>query len=63
MNIALLLAGGAGNRMGQDIPKQFLHVNVCPIIIHTMLCFQKHSDIDVIVVVCLKGWETILQLC
>jgi 2-C-methyl-D-erythritol 4-phosphate cytidylyltransferase len=61
MNIALIIAGGAGNRMGQDIPKQFLHVEGCPIIIRTMLCFQKHPDIDVIAVSCLKGWETVLQ--
>ena len=61
MNIALLIAGGAGHRMGQDIPKQFLHVDGCPIIIHTMQCFQKHPDIDAMAVVCLKGWETVLQ--
>lgn len=61
MNIALLIAGGSGNRMGQDIPKQFIHVDGCPIIIHTMRCFQKHPDIDSIAVVCLKGWETVLQ--
>lgn len=61
MNIALLIAGGSGNRMGQDIPKQFMHVDGCPIIIHTMRCFQKHPDIDAIAVVCLKGWETVLQ--
>ena len=61
MNIALLIAGGSGNRMGQDIPKQFMHVDGCPIIIHTMNCFQKHPDIDSLAVVCLKGWETVLQ--
>lgn len=61
MNIALLIAGGSGNRMGQDIPKQFMHVDDRPIIIHTMLCFQRHPDIDAIAVVCLKGWETVLQ--
>lgn len=61
MNIALLIAGGSGNRMGQDIPKQFMHVDGCPIIIHTMRCFQKHPDIDGIAVVCLKGWDTVLQ--
>lgn len=60
-NIALIIAGGSGNRMGQDIPKQFMHVDGCPIIIHTMRCFQKHPDIDAIAVVCLKGWETVLQ--
>lgn len=61
MNIALLIAGGSGNRMGQDIPKQFMHVDGCPIIVHTMQCFQRHPDIDSIAVVCLKGWETVLQ--
>lgn len=61
MNIALLIAGGSGNRMGQDIPKQFIHVEGVPIIIQTMLCFQKHPDIDAIAVVCLNGWETVLQ--
>lgn len=60
-NIALLIAGGSGNRMGQDIPKQFMHVDGCPIIIHTMRCFQRHPDVDSIAVVCLKGWETVLQ--
>lgn len=61
MNIALIIAGGSGNRMGQDIPKQFLHVDGCPVIIRTMRCFQQHPDIDVIAVVCLNGWETVLQ--
>lgn len=61
MNIALLIAGGSGNRMGQDIPKQFMHVENCPIIIHTMNTFQKHPDIEAIAVVCLRGWETVLQ--
>lgn len=61
MNYGLILAGGSGNRMGQDIPKQFLHVNGCPIIIHTMKAFQDHPSIDGIAVVCLEGWESVLQ--
>lgn len=61
MNIALIIAGGSGNRMGQDIPKQFMYVENAPVIIHTLQCFQQHPDIDVIAVVCLKGWETVLQ--
>ena len=51
MNYALIIAGGSGNRMGQDIPKQFMHVDNCPIIIHTMMAFQKHPDIQGIAVV------------
>ena len=61
MNYALIIAGGSGNRMGQDIPKQFMHVNNCPIIIHTMQSFQQHADIHGIAVVCLAGWETVVQ--
>lgn len=61
MNISLIIAGGSGNRMGQDIPKQFMHVDGAPIIVWTMKAFQQHPDIDGIAVVCLKGWETVLQ--
>lgn len=61
MNIGLLIAGGSGNRMGQDIPKQFMHVDGAPIIVWTMKAFQQHPDIDGIAVVCLKGWDTVLQ--
>lgn len=61
MNIALLTAGGTGNRMGQDIPKQFMPIDNKPVIIYTMEAFQYHSEIDGIAVVCLKGWEVVLQ--
>ena len=61
MNIALVLAGGTGSRMGQDIPKQFIHVNNRPVIIYTLMALQQHSEIDRIQVVCIDGWEKILQ--
>ena len=61
MNIALLTAGGTGNRMGQDIPKQFMCVDNTPVIIYTLQAFQHHPEIDAIAVVCLPGWDVILQ--
>ena len=61
MNIGLIIAGGSGNRMGQDIPKQFMHVDGAPIIIWTLKAFEQHPDIDAIAVVCLNGWDTVLQ--
>jgi 2-C-methyl-D-erythritol 4-phosphate cytidylyltransferase len=61
MNIALIIAGGTGYRMHQDIPKQFLNVYDKPIIIYTLEVFQKHPDIDAIEVVCLDGWHDILK--
>ena len=60
-NIALIIAGGSGARMHQDIPKQFLTINERPVIIYTLEAFQKHAEIDAIAVVCLKGWEQVLQ--
>ena len=59
-NIALIIAGGAGNRMDQDIPKQFLTVNEKPVIVYTLEIFQSHPEIDAIAVVCIAGWEQVL---
>lgn len=61
MNIAVIIAGGSGQRMHQNIPKQFLTVNEKPVIIYTLQAFQNHPDIDVIAVVCIAGWEHVLQ--
>ena len=61
MNVALILAGGSGKRTEQDIPKQFMNVYDKPIIIYTLEAFQKHPDIDGIIVSCLEGWEEILR--
>lgn len=61
MNIALIIAGGSGQRMHQDIPKQFLNVQDKPVIIYTLEAFQKHPDIDAIQVVLLDGWHEILK--
>lgn len=60
-NIALLIAGGSGNRMHQDIPKQFITVNERPVIIYTLEAFEKHPEIDGIAVVCIEGWEQVLR--
>ena len=54
MNIAAILAGGVGSRMGGDIPKQFIEVDGVPIIVRTVEKFQKHSQIDIICIVCLS---------
>ena len=62
MNIALIIAGGAGERMKQNIPKQFLCVLDKPIIVYTMEVFQRCEDIDGIVVVSLSGWESKISM-
>ena len=59
MNIALIIAGGTGHRMGQDIPKQFINVYDKPILIYTLEGFQRHPLIDSIELVCLDGWHDV----
>ena len=58
--VGLIIAGGSGARMGQNIPKQFLTVNDRPIIVYTLEAFQNHAEIDEIAVVCIEGWEQAL---
>ncbi|GCF93912.1 2-C-methyl-D-erythritol 4-phosphate cytidylyltransferase [Enterococcus florum] len=60
MITAVIIAGGVGKRMGQDIPKQFITVEGKPIIIYTLESFQNHPEIDQILVVCKFGWEETL---
>lgn len=61
MNIALITAGGCGQRMGNEIPKQFLSVEDKPIIIYTLEKFQNHPAIDKIIIACKEGWKQILE--
>lgn len=60
MNIALIIAGGSGSRMGQDIPKQFINVYDKPVLIYTLEGFQRHPMVDAIEVVCIEGWENVV---
>ena len=54
MNLAVIFAGGSGKRMhAKDRPKQFLFVHGKPIIVHTIEIFNRHPEIDGIVVVCI----------
>lgn len=55
MNIAVILAGGIGARVGADIPKQFIEVLGKPVLVYTIEKFQEHSDIDAIEVVCVES--------
>lgn len=61
MNIGLVIAGGSGKRMAQDIPKQFINVYDKPVIIYTLENFQRHPQIDAIEAVCLEGWQNVLE--
>lgn len=57
MNIAIIFAGGTGSRMhSASVPKQFLEYQDKPIIIYTLEIFDKHPEIDSIVIACLESW-------
>ncbi len=56
MNIAVILAGGVGNRLGAGIPKQFVEILGRPILAYTIEPFDKHPDVDAILVVCVKPY-------
>ncbi len=60
-NIALIIAGGSGKRMGLEIPKQFVNIYDKPVIIYTLESFEKHPQIDAIEVVCIDGWQETLK--
>ena len=59
--IAIVIAGGVGSRMGQDIPKQFINVYDKPVIIYTLEGFQNNPLVDEIEVVCIDGWHDVLK--
>lgn len=60
MNVAIIIAGGSGQRMGMEIPKQFIHIYDKPVIIYTLESFEKNPQIDAIEVVCIEGWQDML---
>ena len=55
MNVAIILAGGVGSRVGANIPKQFIEVLGKPVLAYTLEAFQNHPEIDAIEVVCIKS--------
>jgi 2-C-methyl-D-erythritol 4-phosphate cytidylyltransferase len=62
MNIAVIFAGGAGQRMKTvSRPKQFLELNGKPIMVYTLDLFDNHPMIDGIVCVCIESWIPFLE--
>lgn len=61
MYSAIILAGGAGLRMQQDTPKQFLPLGGKPMILHTLERLEKIDAIGEVVVVCLSEYHALLR--
>ena len=58
-NIAIILAGGTGIRLGLEKPKQFLKVAGKTVLEHTVDVFQKHKGIDEIYIVMHPTYVTV----
>lgn len=59
MNIAIIFAGGVGQRLNNNInaiPKQFIEINGKPILVHTLEHFQNHKEIDKIYIAMLENY-------
>lgn len=61
MNVAIILAGGTGTRLGGDIPKQYIVVSGKPIITYCLEKFEKNAHIDSIVIVAAEEWRSFIR--
>src|SRR5574343_90879 len=59
---AIIVAGGNGSRMSSETPKQFLHLQNKPILMHTLEKFSI-DDIEIILVLNVDYHEYWLKLC
>jgi len=60
MNIAIILSGGTGNRVGIEVPKQYLNVNGQAVIKYCMDTIFSCNDIDFVHVVADKKWYDVI---
>lgn len=56
MNIAIILSGGVGSRLGLNIPKQYAIVNNQPILNYCLSTFLRNENIDAMVIVAADEW-------
>ena len=57
MNIALILSGGTGQRLGADLPKQYIEVGKKPVISYCIETLSAHAMIDGIQIVADVFWR------
>lgn len=61
MNIAIILSGGTGSRIGLDIPKQYVEVNGRPMIDFCLETFLAHPEVDAVWVVADRAWRAYIR--
>ena len=63
MNIALILSGGAGLRLGAEIPKQYIEAGGRPVIGYCIECLALHRGVDAIQIVAQPCWREKIREC
>lgn len=61
INVALILAGGTGSRLGAAVPKQYLEAAGRPVISYCLQTLEAHERIDAIQVVAEETWRPLIQ--
>ena len=61
MNIAIILSGGIGTRMGAKMPKQYIEVGGSPIIYYSLKTFLEHGEIDAVVIGVAEEWKNFVK--
>ncbi len=57
MNVALILSGGTGTRLGSEIPKQYIEVEGKPVISYCIETLSGHKSVDAIQIVAQEPWR------
>lgn len=57
MNIAIILAGGIGSRIGSEVPKQFVELSGQMMIVHSMMPFGNSVYVNNILIVAADEWR------
>lgn len=60
MNIAIILSGGTGTRLGSEIPKQYIKVNERPVISYCLEVLERCEQVDVIQIVADENWRNLI---
>lgn len=60
MNIAVILAGGMGIRLGGSLPKQYIEVMGRPVISYCLDIFEGHDEVDFVWIVAEERWRDFL---
>lgn len=60
-NIAIILSGGVGSRMGSEIPKQYIEIGGKPVIAYCLEQFANHRRINAVIIGVAEEWRSYVE--